>query len=505
MIKTRIAKSSKRGIYLQDKELQLTNFKPGTHFKYVIDQKNKQVIILSSDEATNNTVSKRSLGEGTKPVIDIRNKEALSVFGTSDYLQVEIFENQVIVKAYQKTDESVLQKAVRKVKQKIFKSNIVDITAFASVKTKPLAVMHTTTEELSQVVGESFASYTIDLKSISSSAVHTKQALEKLRIPLQVASLFSGAGLMDMGFIDAGFKIIFALDFDPGAVASYASNLGKHIHCADISLFDKRFIPNAPIMIGGSPCQSFSNANRKDRFLMSPKNLLVREFIDAIKTNQSCKVFVLENVPQILTAGEGQFKDEIYDALSDFTITSGVLNSASFGTSQLRNRAIFIGSKIGKIELPKPSFLESMFRTVREAFRGITKRTPNQNDITKSKEETIDRIKFVPPGGNIFDIPEAIRPKGQHSDIYKRLEWDKPSITIVNPRKSMILHPSEHRILSIREAARLFGVRDDFIFKGTLSSKQQQIANGVPVPLAYAIANAIKKAIDLFNKKLISV
>jgi len=88
----------------------------------------------------------------------------------------------------------------------------------------------------------------------------------------------------------------------------------------------------------------------------------------------------------------------------------------------------------------------------------------------------MERIKHVQQGGNVKDIPEEIRPKGQHSDMYKRLEWDKPSITIVNPRKAMLLHPTENRILSIRECCRLFSLPDNFIFKGSLSAMQESIA-----------------------------
>jgi DNA (cytosine-5)-methyltransferase 1 len=203
-----------------------------------------------------------------------------------------------------------------------------------------------------------------------------------------------------------------------------------------------------------------------------------------------------------LTAGNGQFKDEIYEALSDFEISSGVLCAANFGSAQLRDRAIVLGSKVGRIDLPKPFLQPDEYRTVRQAFEGLNAQIPNQLDYSKSKEETIEKMKYVPPGGNIFNIPEDIRPKGQHSDIYKRLEWDKPSVTIVNPRKACILHPEESRILSVRECARLFDIHDRFEFKGFLSSRQQQIANAVPVRLTRAIANVIKQAIERFNSSL---
>ncbi|WP_327204695.1 DNA cytosine methyltransferase [Paenibacillus terrae] len=82
------------------------------------------------------------------------------------------------------------------------------------------------------------------------------------------------------------------------------------------------------------------------------------------------------------------------------------------------------------------------------------------------------------------------------------IEWDKPSITIVNPRKACILHPEENRILSVRECARLFDVSDNFEFKGKLSSRQQQIANAVPVRLMRSVAEVIKSSIHRFNEAL---
>ncbi|HZH59429.1 MAG TPA: DNA cytosine methyltransferase [Metabacillus sp.] len=153
------------------------------------------------------------------------------------------------------------------------------------------------------------------------------------------------------------------------------------------------------------------------------------------------------------------------------------MSSAEFGDPQDRKRAFIIGSRLGeKIELPKPSLTKRLFKTVREAFQNLNPFIPNQQDYSKAKPITMERIKHVQQGGNVKDIPEEIRPKGQHSDMYKRLEWDKPSITIVNPRKAMLLHPTENRILSIRECCRLFSLPDNFIFKGSLSAMQESIA-----------------------------
>lgn len=144
-----------------------------------------------------------------------------------------------------------------------------------------------------------------------------------------------------------------------------------------------------------------------------------------------------------------------------------------------------IDSKIGRIDLPQPTVAPEQYRTVRQAFAGLHDGVPNQTDVSRSKPETVARMRLIPPGGNWRNLTPELQPPGDaHSDILRRLEWDRPSITIVNPRKSMLIHPEEDRILSVRECARLFDVPDDFVFHGSLASRQQQIANAVPVALS---------------------
>lgn len=508
ILKTRRAKNSTRGIYIQDKILQETIFQPGTNYRYVIDQKNRKIIILSSDEAKGNVVSRRQLKNQVKPVIDIRNRAAQDALRNCDYLQVDISGDQIIVQGFM-NDESV-ENATRTTNEsgkKIEKRKVTSITDFTSAR-KRIEVLFSR-KSLKKAAGLlGYEQLEMDLFSdedsqgfSSSGLVHSP--LSNLEIPLIIASLFSGGGISDLGAIQAGFDVVYALEKDLDAVKTYRHNIGAHIQHGDITSSSiKSTIPHVPIMIGGSPCQGFSNGNRKTNYLDNPNNLLVKEYITAVQSNPNCKVFVLENVPGILTAGDGQFKDEIYEALSDFEISSGILTSTDYGTPQIRKRAIFIGSKIGKINLPKTTVTTQNHQTVGEAFEGLHSMMNNQLDYSKSKPETLERMSFVPAGGNIFSIPEEIRPKGTHSDMYKRLEWDKPSITIVNPRKAVLMHPEEDRILSVRECARLFDVPDSFEFKGKLSSMQQQIANAVPVKLMKAVMTSVKEAVNRFNAGL---
>lgn len=491
-IKQRKAKPSSRGIYIQDKELMQTRFQPGQSFTYAVDPVNRKVIILPSKDKSSHTVSKRKLDDQVKPVIDIRSREALSLMADSDYLTVTIHEDQVVVESFQTVATAHVNKAVT--------GKIVRLEQFMPVR--KVSSFRCSRDQFRKVVGgpeyaeqiefsfgESFGSVISDS--------YVRQAVDLSYVPMQIASLFSGAGMLDYGFLQAGFDIVFANDLNADACQTYRANIGNHIFHGDIN--DAiRMMPQVPVVIGGSPCQGFSNNNRVSNFLDNPNNLMVRKYIEAVKKS-GCMVFVLENVPQLLTAGGGRFKDEIKAELSEFEITERVLTATDYGSAQGRDRAIMIGSKIGRIDLPAPTYRPEEYRTVRMAFEGIHDGLPNQADVSASKPENIEKMKHIPPGGNVFNIPEEIRPKSQHSNMYKRLEWDKPSITIANARKAMILHPEENRILSVRECARIQGLPDSFIFKGSLGGRQQQVANGVPFEMAHAIGRQIKKAIMKFN------
>ena len=511
MIKRRKMKLSNRGIYLQDKELRHTNLKVGGHYRYILDVKSKKMYIISSDNEKDNKVSKRVSKEGeVRPVIDIRKKEVLEAFKNNgaDYLQVTIKNNIVVVESFVNEEETFIDKAVSFAKRVTGKAKkIVSITDLIKVKKTSEIIM--SVKNLQKAAG--FEQLSFDLTELIQTATATENysnskklnsKIKNLEIPLKVVSLFSGAGLLDKGFLDSGFEIVFGTDISEEACLTYSKNIGEHIKNADIRDLDLKAIPKAPIMVGGSPCVKYSNSNRRtninkqlheaERILDIEDNILLRKYIEAVKTNDECVVFVHENVGQISTIGDGQLIEEIKEELKDFEISTTILNGADYGP-QSRNRSIIIGSKIGKIDIKKP--LLHAVRTVRQAFEGLTEQTPNQKDYSVGKPLTLERMKYVPQGGNVYNIPEELRPSGQHSDYFKRLEWDKPSITIVNPRKSMILHPELNRILSVRECARLQGLSDDFIFYGSLSSKQLQVCNGVPYGMACAIANTIKEAV----------
>ncbi|WP_431818835.1 DNA cytosine methyltransferase [Bacillus pumilus] len=504
LIKKRTAKPSERGIYIQDAQLLQTQFEVGRNFDYIIDPAGKSVTIVPAEQ-TKNTVSKRAYKGSYKPVIDIRKKDALQAFAGVDQLEIEIFDDQILIRGVKKT---ALTNNLGKIRD-FFSFKTIKKKEKRALKQNKLEVL-LSKNQLDQVVGDSYQQFSIfDYLDASTTRVEnnatTTKLVDHLKIPLQIISLFSGAGIFDQGFVEEGFTVKLALEKDAEAIQTYRTNLGGHIQQADLTNYDFTKLNDikAPIMIGGSPCQGFSSSNRKTSFLENPNNLLVKKYIEAVKANTHCKVFVLENVPEILTAGNGQFRDEIIKELSEFTISYGVINAVDMGSAQKRKRAIFIGSKIGRIDLPKTTVAK--YKTVGEAFANLDDSIPNQTDISKSREDTIERMRYVKQGENWTSIPDHLKNARMlsgktHSLVYRRLKLDEPSITIANPRKNLITHPIKNRILSVRECARLFGLKDSFIFRGSLSSMQQQIANAVPVEIGKAIAKVIKKAINSFNK-----
>lgn len=163
----------------------------------------------------------------------------------------------------------------------------------------------------------------------------------------KVVSLFSGAGGMDLGFIQAGFQVVWANDFFKEAIETYKKNIGNHIVYGDIRMISSDDIPDNPdVIIGGFPCQGFSIANIK-RNMEDQRNFLYKEMLRIIKDKQP-KMFVAENVKGLLSMEKGKVIEMI---LNDFRslgyyVEYKLLNAAEYGVPQQRERVIIIGNRI---------------------------------------------------------------------------------------------------------------------------------------------------------------
>ncbi|MBQ4411586.1 MAG: DNA (cytosine-5-)-methyltransferase [Candidatus Methanomethylophilus sp.] len=165
----------------------------------------------------------------------------------------------------------------------------------------------------------------------------------------KVVSLFSGAGGMDLGFIKAGFDVIWANDVIPEAIETYRANIGNHIVFGDIRMISSDDIPDNPdVIVGGFPCQGFSIANTK-RSMEDQRNFLYKEMLRVIRDKQP-KMFVAENVKGLLSMEGGKVIDMIKNDFKEvgYFVDARVLNAAEYGVPQQRERVIIIGNRLAE-------------------------------------------------------------------------------------------------------------------------------------------------------------
>jgi DNA (cytosine-5)-methyltransferase 1 len=332
---------------------------------------------------------------------------------------------------------------------------------------------------------------------------------------LLIADLFCGAGGMSLGFQQAGFRPIFAIDNDAPAIATYRANFGNHCLCADIR--DIQDFPKVDVVIGGPPCQGFSRLGKQAK-VARPENYLWREYMRFVERVYPF-MFVIENVPEF-------FKDSAFEGVKSeatrlgYSFVSGILNAADYGVPQRRQRAFVIGSRLGRPSLPEPThqqFGPTLFsdllpwRTVRDVIGDLSLEPNNINrhDKKNSSQLVLERYSHVPPGGNRKSLPEHLQlecwrnrksSSGGATDLLGRLTWDAPSLTIrtqfLKPEKGCYLHPEANRPITVREGARLQTFPDDFVFIGSNFQVAKQIGNAVPVELARQIALSVLEHIQ---------
>lgn len=475
------------------------NFQIGTRYDYTVDTINKKIIITPTEKGRLK-VSKKKVGRSIKPLFDIRNKEVLSFAHNASSLKIETHEDVIVVHAFydEVNDTNSNVTMFSKIKHSIH-----DVLGIKSKNKRTIAIPR---EALRMAAGgENFHQLSLDEFILNNTTYNTYESLSQsskttiendIQDVFTVISLFSGAGMFDYPFAkDDSFEIIFACDYNKAATESYKLNIGNHVKCMDVRDLDGTSLPPVDLMLGSPSCKAHSNANRQKTRMESHDDVdLINEQIRLVLENNP-NVFVVENVPSFLTASDGQYVKRIFDQLGDdYEISTQIVSDVDLGGYTTRKRAIIIGSKkeIGRIELPNIKILPS--KTVSQALSKVDASWYNFNDISKSKPETINYMRYVSQGGNYKDIPD-LEHCDSHSNRYKRLHPDFPSCTILNFRKLPLIHPIYDRMISVAEASALSGFDNHFRFVGTLDEKQQQCGNGVPYSLGNAIKNVIKKAL----------
>lgn len=343
--------------------------------------------------------------------------------------------------------------------------------------------------------------------------------------------LFSGAGGMALGARQAGINIKIAVEIDKYASMTYQHNHpGVKVITSDITKLDKDHLPNGnhdKVLLGGPPCQGFSTSNQRNRNSNNPFNWLFYGFFriaDIWRPNW----IVFENVKGMIETENGFFFNKILKQFKKlgYTTSYWILNAADYGVPQIRYRLFIVGFlKDKKIKKPEP--LVQRHITIGEAIEDLPE-LPNgastnimlykskksseyakkmrgdlvesaNHLVTKNAEYVVERYKFIPQGGNWANIPAKLMGNYKdrfkcHTGIYRRLDYSCPSVVIGNFRKNMLIHPTQDRGLSVREAARLQSFPDWFEFKGSIGFQQQQVGNAVPPLMAKAVFSQLLNA-----------
>lgn len=349
-------------------------------------------------------------------------------------------------------------------------------------------------------------------------------ATKKYTGPIQVIDLFSGCGGMSYGFAAisekmSSYKITAAIDIDTYANKTYQRNIGitpKQLDLAAIAQSKssiQEFLrtldiqPVEPcILIGCAPCQGFSSHRKKHWNLPKDnRNSLIDAFA-RIAASLQPDVVVMENVPELLSAKYWSHFSEFQRVLqkAGYLVRARVVNTAGFGVPQERFRALVIAMK-RRFSMPAPYLRSTDYRTVRNAIGslpalepGVPHHEDSMHVTTRHRASTIETITRVPKNGG--SRPSGVGPacldrvKGFY-DVYGRLAWDKPAITITgfsrNPASGRYVHPEQDRGLSIREAALLQSFPVNYVFDGPFDNKFMQIGNAVPPALSAYLAGFI--------------
>ncbi|AZQ47934.1 DNA cytosine methyltransferase [Bacillus albus] len=342
-----------------------------------------------------------------------------------------------------------------------------------------------------------------------------------------VIDLFAGVGGLSLGFEQEGFEVVLANEYDESIANAYKKNhRNTKMIVGDIAELDIKnvfcpYVGKIDVIIGGPPCQGFSQKGQR-KTINDDRNFLFKYFVSVVGLIKPM-YFVMENVPNLLTAEKGYFKKEIYDLFKSlgYSLSSGVLNAADFGVPQNRKRAVIIGKRgLAPAEFPKPknekntiwdaisdlAFLESGegnevqdYRRAAESFyQQVMRKKSTQlyNHVaTNHSKVALERLKLIPPNAGREVLPKEHLTKSIYSGTWTRMRKDEVSVTVTTrfdtPSSGKFTHPFLNRAITVREAARIQSFPDDFRFFGTKTSQMKQVGNAVPPMLANAIAKTI--------------
>ena len=311
---------------------------------------------------------------------------------------------------------------------------------------------------------------------------------------MRVVSLFSGAGGLDLGLIQAGHEIIWANDNDPDAVNTYKINVGDHCILGDIENILDSEIPKSDIVVGGFPCQGFSLANMK-RSGDDSRNKLYLQFLRVVTLTKP-PFFLAENVKGILSLEGGEAIKKIINDFESagYHVKYKLFNTANFGVPQTRSRVIIFGTRNDiqvNFEFPLP--------THSKVGAGL----PVWVNVSEAIEKIPDPDLY--PNAVPNQIYSRYKITNRNFTGHRTTDPSKPSPTILARGNGgggvcAIQHPNGKRRLSVRESASIQTFPENFTFLGSMNSQYRQVGNAVPVKFAKTLGMKIKDTEKLLRQ-----
>lgn len=360
---------------------------------------------------------------------------------------------------------------------------------------------------------------------------------------IRVVDLFAGVGGLSYGFAEhKAFEIVAANEILPQMATAYKLNhptvtvYNKDIKDFGIANLTRDFglqKGDIHLVIGGPPCQAYSTVGK--RLIDDPRGQLFQQYYRVLQ-ELAPQAFIFENVKGLLSIQKGALLRQILQLFQSlgFRVKYQVLNAADYGTPQIRERVIIVGTKtIQDFEFPPATHYNRLqapkiiapnlkpYVSVAEAIGDLPLiacgeasfeyASSPQNDyqrlmrvksiklldhnVPKNNPNLIKLMQMLPDGGSPLDLPAELRPKSGFANTYCRLWWNRPSTTITRnlstPSSSRCIHPKAPRPLSTREGARLQGFPDHYQFFGSRTDKNLQIGNAVPTFLSQKLCQAV--------------
>ena len=317
----------------------------------------------------------------------------------------------------------------------------------------------------------------------------------------------AGCGGLSSGFIEAGFKPLLLNEIQKVFCATLKKNHpGVEIENKDMLQLDlKKYNGKVDVLMGGVPCQAFSQAGER-KGLEDPRGRLIVEF-NRLVNECNPRILMVENVKGLTTHNDGATLKgviELFENKGNYKVYTKILNSANYEVPQKRERIFIVGVR-------KDIVKEFVYQSP-SSKKVFLKDVLNNDDIilkspgAKYPEGKKAIMELVPPGGCWINLPKDVMAAymgekgmaagGGKRGVARRLHMDEACLTLTTSpcqKQTERCHPTETRPLNVREYARIQTFPDSYIFEGSVGNQYKQIGNAVPVKLAEAMGKQIKR------------